>query len=113
MAWMGHSVDGLMPGMATQEQVAAIGTLPENEAVISFLQLMIVHHQAAVDMANAIIERTDNDAVKVLAQSIVNSQKSEISLMQTFLAQYQGQGSAPEPSASPVASPVGTPHSGH
>jgi uncharacterized protein (DUF305 family) len=115
MAWMGHSVDGLMPGMATQEQVAAISTLPTNEAIVSFLQLMIVHHQAAVDMANAIIERTDNDAVKILAQSIVNSQQSEISLMQQFLAQYQGQSGAsnPAPGASPVASPAATPHSEH
>jgi uncharacterized protein (DUF305 family) len=113
MAWMGHPVDGLMPGMATQEQVAALSTLPEQEAVISFLQLMIAHHQSAVEMANEILDRTDVDVVRVLAQSIINTQQAEISLMQQFLATYQGQpgtpaagaGATPVAAASPEASP--------
>ncbi|MGH2551395.1 MAG: DUF305 domain-containing protein, partial [Thermomicrobiales bacterium] len=107
MTWMGHPVDGLMPGMATDDQIAALSTLPERDAVISFLQLMIVHHQSAVEMANAVIERTDNDAVKTLAQSIVNTQQLEISVMQGYLATYQGLPSSPV--ASPVASPEATP----
>lgn len=116
MTWMGHPVDGLMPGMATAEQVAALSTLPESDAVISFLQLMIVHHQSAVEMANAIIERSDIDAVTILAQSIINTQQSEISLMEGMLADYQAQsgsaGTSPA-GATPVASPEATPHSDH
>ena len=118
MAWMGHEVTGLMPGMATDEQVAALSTLPERDAVISFLQLMIVHHQSAVDMANAVLDRTDVDVVRVLAQSIINTQQAEISLMQEFLANYQAQ---PETPASPaagatpaaIASPAATPEHSH
>lgn len=108
MTWMGHPVEGLMPGMATDDQIAALTTLPENDAVISFLQLMIVHHQSAVEMSNAVLERTDIDAVRILAQSIVNTQQSEISLMQEYLATYQGLSASPD--ATPVASPEATPH---
>lgn len=118
MAWMGHEVNGLMPGMATSDQVAALNTLPENEAVISFLQLMIVHHQSAVDMANAILDRTDVDVVRTLAQSIINTQQAEISLMQEFLGQYQAQPESPATpgaTASPVAvaSPEASPQHDH
>lgn len=116
MAWMGHDVTGLMPGMATQEQVAALATLPERDAVISFLQLMIVHHQAAVDMSNAVLERSDAEVVRVLAESIINTQQAEISLMQEFLARYQAlpeaQGS-PAAGATPIASPVASPEHDH
>jgi uncharacterized protein (DUF305 family) len=57
-----------------------------DQAEISFLQLMIAHHQAGVEMAQAILERTDRPDVVRLATSIVNSQQSEIELMTDMLA---------------------------
>ena len=51
MTWMDHPTSGSMPGMATQEQLALLESLPQAEADILFLQLMIVHHRGGVMMA--------------------------------------------------------------
>ena len=83
---MSLTADGLMPGMATRPQVTALGTLPIDRAEISFLQLMIAHHRAGVDMADAILARTDRVDVVRLAVSIVNGQQAEITLMTGMLA---------------------------
>ena len=109
MEWMGHEVTGLMPGMATTEEVDQLRTLPEDEMVVLFTELMIVHHQAAVEMGEAIIDMSDNDVVERLAQAMVNSQTAEIELLQMWGERYGGTaGSDSVPvAATPQASPVG------
>lgn len=102
MAWMGHEVTGLMPGMATDEQINELRTLPENEMVVRFMELMTIHHRSAVDMANAVIERSDNEVVTRLAEAIVRTQQGEIDRMNLFIEEYGG-------AAAPVAAPGGTP----
>jgi uncharacterized protein (DUF305 family) len=108
MAWMGHEVTGLMPGMATDEQIAELSTLPENEMVIRFMELMIVHHQSAVEMSNAILDRSDNPVVERLAESIVRTQQAEIDRMNLFIEEYGGM-----PGGAPMASPVASPEHNH
>lgn len=85
MTWMGHTMEGPMPGMATADQVRALREMPVDEAEIEFLRLMIAHHIAGVSMAEAIVERTDQDDVLRLANSIIAGQQSEIELMQSML----------------------------
>jgi uncharacterized protein (DUF305 family) len=85
MTWMGMSTEGRMPGMASQEEVNRLRDLPPEEADRLFLQLMIPHHKAAIPMANAVLERTSNPAVERLANAIVASQETEISIMQEML----------------------------
>jgi uncharacterized protein (DUF305 family) len=51
-----------------------------------FLELMIAHHRGAVDMAEAVLARSDYPVVVSLAESIVRSQESEIALMEDMLA---------------------------
>jgi uncharacterized protein (DUF305 family) len=75
-----------MQGLATRPQITALSTLPIAEAEISFLQLMIAHHQGGVQMAMAIATRTQRGEVLQLAMSIINSQQSEIDLMTQMLA---------------------------
>ena len=53
MTWMGMAVEGLMPGMATPEQLAALRAASGEAADAIFLQLMIPHHQAGTEMARA------------------------------------------------------------
>lgn len=81
MQWMGHEVEGQMPGMATPEELNELRNAEGEEAEEIFLRLMIPHHQAAVPMSEAVIERSDNEAVTSLAQSIADAQKSEIEVM--------------------------------
>jgi uncharacterized protein (DUF305 family) len=110
MAWMGHEVDGLMPGMATPEELERLRTIPVNEAEVLFLQLMIVHHQSAVEMAEAYLERGDHDDVAAFARNIIMVQDLEIEALTAMLEQ-RGAGTTPD---LPTGTPVSTPdHEGH
>lgn len=108
MAWMGHDVDGLMPGMATQEQVEELRSLPRDEAEVLFLELMIVHHQSAVDMADAYLERGDQEDVAAFARNIIAVQDLEIETLTTMLERRGANVDSPEPAATPE-----TTHEGH
>jgi uncharacterized protein (DUF305 family) len=85
MSWMGHPTEGRMPGMATPEEINRLRNAPPEEADKLFLRLMIPHHQAAVPMAEAVIEETDRPEVEDLAGAIVASQRAEIKVMQDML----------------------------
>ena len=87
MTWMGHAMDGPMPGMATAEQVRALETLPPAEMDREFLRLMIEHHKGGVDMANAGVELGSEEQVRSLAKAIADSQQNEIRSMQQMLDQ--------------------------
>jgi uncharacterized protein (DUF305 family) len=52
---------------------------------IMFAQMMIPHHQGAIEMTS-MIEGSDNQEVRLLAESIVRSQTEQIELMQELLA---------------------------
>src|SRR5215212_5449148 len=85
MAWMGHPMDGLMPGMAAPDEITRLSQLPPDRADVLFLRLMIAHHEAAIPMAQAILKRTDEPEVRELAKAIENSQKVEIKNMKVML----------------------------
>ena len=84
MAWMGMGGMPMM-GMASQEDVNALSTLPLAEAEESFLRLMIRHHLGGVAMAEAVLERSEQPAVRTLAEAIVVGQTAEIETMQQML----------------------------
>lgn len=89
MAWMDHPVEEgeLMPGMATAEQIESLRTLPVEEAEVLFFQLMIPHHQGALHMAEAYLERGDQEEVTEFARSIIAVQDREIEMMNLMLEQ--------------------------
>jgi uncharacterized protein (DUF305 family) len=94
MAWMDMPTTGLMPGMADADAINQLRTLTGVEADGQFLQLMIPHHRAGVAMAQAVLDRSAQPAVRALAQAIVKAQESEINYMQALLQQ---KGFAPAP----------------
>lgn len=89
MAWMGHPTTGLMPGMATPEQIANLERLTGPAADIAFLHLMIPHHQAAFPMAQAALDGSDIPAVRDLARQILAAQDVEIATMQKLLQEKE------------------------
>jgi uncharacterized protein (DUF305 family) len=113
MAWMGHPVEGLMPGMATPEEIEQLRTLPETEAEILFCRLMIRHHSAGIQMAQAAVERVDDAEAKRLAETIIAGQFSEIQYLQEALV---ARGQAQEPVSAVMESmpgmDMGTPTGG-
>ncbi|MFE5672796.1 DUF305 domain-containing protein [Agromyces sp. NPDC056523] len=82
-----HEPGGPMPGLATPEQIEELESLEGVEAERMFLELMIAHHQGAVEMAEAVLARSDYPVVVSLAEAIVASQESEIALMEDMLAE--------------------------
>jgi uncharacterized protein (DUF305 family) len=82
-----HVPGAPMPGLATPAQVEELRGLTGVDAERRFLELMIAHHQGAVEMADAVLARSTNAVVVALAQSIVDSQTSEIDLMTGMLAE--------------------------
>ena len=82
-----HEPGEPMPGLATPEQMAQLRSLEGVEAERMFLELMIAHHQGAVEMAEAVIDRSSYPVVVSLAESIVASQQAEIDLMTDMLAE--------------------------
>jgi uncharacterized protein (DUF305 family) len=90
MAWMGHPTDGLIPGMATPDELDRLFKLPPDRADVLFLRLMINHHEAAIPMAQAVLKRTDEPEVRQLANSIIASQKAEIWNMNAMVDEKVG-----------------------
>jgi len=89
MAWMGHPIKGLMPGMATPDEISRLSKLPPDRADVLFLRLMIAH-QAAIPMARAVLKRTDEPEVRQLANSIISSQTAEIENMKAMVDERVG-----------------------
>lgn len=85
------AAEGMMPGMASAEDIARLTALTGTEAEVLFLQLMIDHHRGGVEMAEALLERSDNPVVTPLARSIVTFQSAAITDMQAMLNQRLGQ----------------------
>lgn len=91
----GHAMHGahdagheMMPGMLTDEQIAALDAARGEEFDRIFLQFMIQHHQGAVTMVNELVAvpgAAREEAVFKLASDIGADQTSEITRMQTML----------------------------
>ena len=84
-----HEPGGRMPGLATDDQLAALQAASGVEAERMFLTLMIAHHRGGVEMADAILARSDVRQVRVFATGMVQSQESEITAMQEMLAERE------------------------
>jgi uncharacterized protein (DUF305 family) len=60
----------------------------------AFIDAMIPHHVAAIQMANAAIENTANEEIRELAQGIVDLQQSEIEQMTGWRKEWYPEGEA-------------------
>jgi uncharacterized protein (DUF305 family) len=79
-----------MPGMATPQELNLLHQAPPEEADRLFLWLMIAHHQAAIPMTEAILERTDRPEVRQLAEAMEMSQQAQIQTMEVILRNLLG-----------------------
>ncbi|MDT0167321.1 DUF305 domain-containing protein [Actinotalea sp. AC32] len=70
---------------AAEETVSAA---VHNDADTQFAQMMIVHHEGAVEMAELAIERADSAEVRALAERIAGAQGPEIETMTSWLGAW-------------------------
>jgi uncharacterized protein (DUF305 family) len=52
---------------------------------VLFCQLMLRHHLGGLHMVDAVLDRTDNDDVRWLAQSMRSTQGKEVAMFETLL----------------------------
>jgi len=80
-----HTPGEPMPGLATPEQMQALRDAEGLEAERLWLELMIEHHRGGVEMAEAVLARTENELVTPLARGVVMLQQKEIDYMTELL----------------------------
>ena len=90
MTWMGDPVAlDAMPGMATEEQLIALGDADGDEANSLFVQLMTAHHQGGVHMAEHAGSHASTDEVRSMASRMAAIQAEEITELARLLARSQ------------------------
>jgi uncharacterized protein (DUF305 family) len=78
----------LMGGMEKMH-VAMAAVEPSDDSDADFVKLMLVHHQAAIDMAKTQLLYGRDAQIRRLAQEIITDQESEIDLMRLCLKQRE------------------------
>ena len=96
MAWMpdgAHELlpDGLMPGMASTDEINQLTAARGKAADILFCQLMLRHHLGGIHMVEGILSETKNDRVRELAQSMKDGQQSEVVTLRDLLTSLGAQ----------------------
>ncbi|MBG0831340.1 DUF305 domain-containing protein [Planomonospora sp. ID67723] len=93
MTWMstshhGHTrrADGVMPGMASQQEIDRLGEANDRDVEMWFLRLMIRHHEGGLTMATAAARHAEHPQVRALATLMIAEQRKEISVMAGLLA---------------------------
>jgi len=82
-----HEPGSRMPGLATDEQLAALQAASGVEAEKLFLTLMIAHHEGGIEMADAVLARSAMPQVRAFASGMLQTQQSEVDAMQAMLAE--------------------------
>lgn len=97
------AMDRMMAGMAVK---------PTGDVDRDFVEMMIPHHQGAIDMAMAVLKYGQNEQLRRIAQEIIVDQQQEIAAMRLAMGdplppsapaptQASGPAAAPAPSSAP------------
>ncbi|MGX7671205.1 DUF305 domain-containing protein [Plantactinospora sp. DSM 117369] len=82
----GGSPTGAMPGMMSEQDMASLEKADGGEFDRMFLEMMIQHHQGAVQMSDTELQQGQNPAAKDLAAKIKADQTAEIGQMRSMLS---------------------------
>lgn len=92
-AWgrSGHSMNsmpggdhGAMPGMMSDADMARLMGLNATRFDVTFVEMMITHHQGAIEMAQTELREGSLPEAKQLAQQVITAQQAEIRQMQAW-----------------------------
>lgn len=89
-ASMDHSAHGGMQ-MEMNSMMASLEGKTGDEFDQVFLEEMIVHHEGAVDMAEAALANAQHAEIKELANAIIATQTTEIAEMRDWLTAWYGE----------------------
>ncbi len=89
-ASMGHMMP-MTSGMRDSMMMAGDLGAADDQFDLRFINMMIPHHQGAVEMANQAAERSERPEIQTLAQEILTSQQQEIDEMTQWRKEWYGQ----------------------
>lgn len=72
-------------GMMTEDDMSALEAAEGAEFDRLFLELMVAHHEGAVEMAQAELDEGENPQALGLAEQVVDTQQAEIERMRSLL----------------------------
>ncbi len=81
---------GMRMGSTMDNMVAGLQGKKGDEFDKAFLKEMIVHHQGAVEMAEAALSNAKHQEIKDMALAIITAQTGEIGQMQEWLQRWYG-----------------------
>ncbi|MEV0270008.1 DUF305 domain-containing protein [Hamadaea sp. NPDC050747] len=81
---MGHDMQS-MPGLMSDDEMKQLAAARGTAFDKKFAQLMIAHHQGAIEMANGVLANGADPQVKALAQAIVSAQTTEVAQLQKIV----------------------------
>lgn len=82
---MGHDSGGPMSGMMDEEQMSDLMGASGADWDSMFLEMMIEHHEGAIEMAEVEVDQGENPDAVALAEKIITDQEAEITQMQELL----------------------------
>lgn len=98
-------MDTAMPDMAHNDAMSsdkmqmdndmmqAMGEMKEMKMTgdfdLDFANMMITHHQSAIDMSEVELAKGTDTQIKTMAQNIITAQKAEIEQLQAFVKNYK------------------------
>lgn len=80
-----HDMGG-MTGMMSDDQMSALAAATGTDFDRMWLQMMIEHHEGAVEMAETEVADGQDSQAKALARAIIDAQRAEITEMTRLLA---------------------------
>ncbi|MFU8852659.1 DUF305 domain-containing protein [Micromonospora sp. SL1-18] len=94
MAWMSDGAglvkNGLMPGMATPEEMKKLREAKGREFDVLFLRLMIQHHLGGIHMIEGVLAEGHDKDVLAVAQTMKNTQQNDLANLQAALKRLGG-----------------------
>ena len=89
MAWMPDGQqsleNGLMPGMATPQQLEQLRNAKGRDFDVLFCQLMLRHHLGGIHMVDGVLSETSDGEVQGLAEGMKAGQTKEVKILQDLL----------------------------
>jgi uncharacterized protein (DUF305 family) len=81
-----HGTEMAGPGMMTDAEMDALGSASGAEFDVMWMEMMIRHHEGAIEMSNTEVESGSNAEAIALAKTIITAQQAEIDEMNRLLA---------------------------
>jgi uncharacterized protein (DUF305 family) len=78
-----------------------------------FIDMMVPHHQGAVEMAKIAQQRAEHPEIKQMAEAIIRDQEREIMQMTNWRRDWFGSDQTPPMSKMPMVPGMGGEHAGH